>query len=132
MPENGTGGMARRPIYWTIAGESRSATLTVDPDDGGEALAVFSFQEEADLFLRFQGARGDWRVRETTAGEIVSVLRGSHASVERIVMDPLPQGICTRTGIAQLIRKKDDFSRLLAGTTGTAPGSLSAPSSLHR
>lgn len=125
--------MERRPSYWTITGEGfdHSDTLTFDPDGGGEALAVFGFREEADLFICCQGASEGWRVRETTAAEIISALRGSHASVERIVVDPLPRSICDGTGIVQLLKSRAAFIRLLIETTGAAKGPLPALASLR-
>jgi hypothetical protein len=56
---------------------------------GEEALPVFSFGDEAGMFLEL-GASGCWRVRETSAGELTSVLSGPCASVGRVVLDPLP------------------------------------------
>ena len=54
-----------------------------------EALPVFSFEDEARMFLEL-GAPGGWRVRETTAGELTSVLCGICANVDRVVLDPVP------------------------------------------
>jgi hypothetical protein len=56
---------------------------------GREALPVFSFEDEAKMFLEL-GASGGWRVRETTAGELTSVLSGPCAKVDRVVLDPVP------------------------------------------
>jgi hypothetical protein len=33
---------------------------------------------------------GDWRSRQTAAGELVSILMGPCASVKRVALDPLP------------------------------------------
>ena len=55
---------------------------------GREALPVFSFEDEARMFLEL-GASGGWRVRETTAGELTSVLCGICANVDRVVLDPI-------------------------------------------
>ena len=57
---------------------------------GAEAVAVFGFEEEARMFLELGTSGGGWRVRETTAGELVSVLLGPCSSVDRVVLDPLP------------------------------------------
>jgi hypothetical protein len=69
--------------------------LTVDPDgDGGGSLPVFSFKEEARTFLGLsendqEGGRR-WRIRETTAGELVSVLLAPCSDVRQLALDPLP------------------------------------------
>ena len=55
---------------------------------GREALPVFSFEDEAKMFLEL-GAPGGWRVRETTAGELTSALCGICANVDRVVLDPI-------------------------------------------
>ncbi len=56
---------------------------------GEEALPVFSFEDEASMFLEL-GTSGCWQVKETTAGELTSILFGPCAGVGRVVLDPLP------------------------------------------
>ncbi len=55
-------------------------------------LAVFGFEEEAEMFLRLGGREGDgWRAREIGVGELVSVLDGpSCADVGSVALDPVP------------------------------------------
>jgi hypothetical protein len=63
--------------------------LTIDA--GGETvLPVFSFQEEVELFLHLQAKGADWWPRETTTGELVSLLLGLCARVDKVALDPLP------------------------------------------
>ena len=57
---------------------------------GEEALPVFSFEDEAKMFLEFDALDGGWRVRVTAAGELVSVLFGPCAGVNWVALDPLP------------------------------------------
>jgi hypothetical protein len=64
--------------------------LTTNLARGGEALPVFSFEEEANMFLRLGALGDDWRARETAGGELVSVLCGPCAGVDRVVLDPVP------------------------------------------
>jgi hypothetical protein len=54
-------------------------------------LPVFSFEEEAKLFLRLGSYDGHWRARESCAGELVSVLYGPCADVKSVALDPLPE-----------------------------------------
>ncbi len=79
--------------YWMIANRrfGKIGVLTEDPDGGGEGLPVFRFQEEAEMFLWFRGLGGGWEVRETTAGDLVSLLYGPCAHVRRVVFDPQPR-----------------------------------------
>ena len=88
-------GLARRPLWIiTCYRNNRMEVLTVDPDgDDGGSLPVFSFKEEAQTYLSLsendqEGRR--WRIRETTAGELVSVLRAPCADVGQVMLDPLP------------------------------------------
>jgi hypothetical protein len=66
--------------------------LTVDPDGDGGYLPVFSFEEEAETFLRLSGDDGKsgWWSREATSGELVSVLLAPCAEVKQVALDPLP------------------------------------------
>jgi hypothetical protein len=64
--------------------------LTSNLDRGGEALPVFSSEEEADTFLWLGALGDDWRARETGGGELVSALFGPCAGVDRVVLDPIP------------------------------------------
>jgi hypothetical protein len=63
--------------------------LRINLASGEEALPVFSFEDEARMFLEL-GASDGWRVRETAAGELTSVLFGPCAGVRRVALDPLP------------------------------------------
>ena len=62
---------------------------------GAEALAVFGFEEEAEMYLRLRGLEVGWWVRETTRGELVSILYGPCAHVGRVTLDPPPE-VCRR------------------------------------
>lgn len=77
--------------YWLIVRQDvgRMKVLTIDLPSGEEALPVFSFEDEAKMFLEF-GAFDCWRVGETTAGELTSILFGPCVGVPRVALDPLP------------------------------------------
>ena len=96
--------------YWLIARNenSRLEVLATDLTGGEKALPVFSHEEEAEMFLRLWGVGFDgWQVRESTAGELISVLYGPCAGVERVVLDPLPEMIVERTvGLVSLSRER--------------------------
>jgi hypothetical protein len=82
--------------YWVIAqvakdGLGKLELLTVDLDGTGEALPVFSFEEEAEMFLWSQRTEEGREVRETTPGQLVSILYGPCADVGRVMLDPLPE-----------------------------------------
>ena len=82
--------------FWIIAkdakdGFGRPDPLTVDLDGTEQALPVFSFEEEAEMFLWLQRTEDGWEVRETTPGQLVSILYGPCADVGRVMLDPLPE-----------------------------------------
>lgn len=56
--------------------------------DGRSMLPVFSFKEEATLFLRL-GVQGGWLVRRVEAGELVSLLYGPCRGIELVALDPV-------------------------------------------
>lgn len=103
--------MPRPPsrAYWLIAkneGRGTTEVLTL-ASDGKEVLPIFSFEEEAEMFLRLGDAGDEWRVRESRAEELVSVLHGPCADVMEVALDPLPQMLTERTvGLVSLLRER--------------------------
>ena len=56
--------------------------------DGRRVLPVFSFEEEAVLYLCL-GGQGSWQVRRTGPGELVSLLYGPCREVQLVALDPM-------------------------------------------
>lgn len=56
----------------------------------GRSLPVFSFREEAELFLTLGGLGGGWRAVESGAGDILALIFGPGADVKSVVLDPIP------------------------------------------
>jgi hypothetical protein len=113
------GGVPRRAgtqSYWVIAkdGFGQLDLLTVDLDGAGEALPVFSFEEEAEMFLWLQTTEDGREVRETTPGQLVSILYGPCAHVGRVILDPLPE-IGVRMQISLLGMDRNDFVESVMG-----------------
>src|SRR5215207_5901156 len=76
---------------WMVAreGEGRLEPLCVRAGLS-KVLPVFSFEEEAQMFLHLGGyEQSGWRARESCAGELVSVLMGPCLEVEGVALDPL-------------------------------------------
>jgi hypothetical protein len=103
-------GRAPGSAYWLIARNEngRLKVLTSDLAGGEETLPVFSHEEEAEMFLKLREVGFDgWRARESTAGELISVLYGPCASVELAALDPLPKMFAQRTlGLVSLSRER--------------------------
>jgi hypothetical protein len=98
--------------------------LTISHDKNGEALPVFSFEEEAEMFLQLETLGTCWRTRETLPGELVSLLRGPCAEVTSVALDPLP--VVDGEVVADLTgRGRDRFVRSLVD--GHGPGRKPVP-----
>jgi hypothetical protein len=84
---------ARRP-HWLITkyDHTKMNALTVWLGGDSEALAIFGFEEEAEMFLHLRRAALEegWGVRQTSVGELVSVLYGPCSNAKKVVLDPLP------------------------------------------
>jgi hypothetical protein len=88
-PPRGSPGNKTR---WLIArdGDGRLEPLCVWAG-AARVLPVFSFEEEAEMFLRLGGYDGGCLTRESSAGELVSVLCGPCKDVKGVALDPLPE-----------------------------------------
>ena len=84
------GTAVRRSSYWLLAKRrcGRLEVLTTGLADGRRVLPVFSFEEEAVLYLCL-GGQGSWQVRRTGPGELVSLLYGPCREVELVALDPM-------------------------------------------
>jgi hypothetical protein len=71
-------------------------------------LPVFSFEEEAEMFLRLGNYDGgSWRARESSAGELISVLCGPCKDVRGVALDPLPEMLKDGTvGLVEVGRER--------------------------
>lgn len=82
-------------VYWLIenTGAGRSEVFTVCIDAERTALPVFSFPEEAEMFLKLDGLeQGGWLAVESTAEDLLARLAEYHrAGIELVALDPLPE-----------------------------------------
>jgi hypothetical protein len=80
------------PLRYLIARRknNRLELLTLAAKSCGETLPVFGTEQAARDFLRRGGFGGDWRVRESSNGELVSLLVGHLARVDHVALDPPP------------------------------------------
>ena len=96
--------------YWLVARNEngRLEVLATGLAGAEEAVPIFSHEEEAEMFLRLWEVGFDgWQVRESSTGELISVLSGPCASVERVALDPLPEMLVERTvGLVSLSRER--------------------------
>lgn len=89
--------MPQHTSYWLIVGDGRHGmeVLTTRLPDGRRALPVFTFEEEARMFLCLrgdrEGSREGLRVRRSAPGELLSVLYTLAGEVECVTLDPIPE-----------------------------------------
>jgi len=76
-------------------------------------LPVFASAGAARDFLQCGGAGGDWQVRESTAGELISLMIGHLSHVDRIFLDPV-FGVFVG-GAEPRIASKQEFVAVLMG-----------------
>ena len=94
--------------YWLIAEKRNNwlEVLTIRTDHDQETLPVFSSEEEAKIILQLGGVTGGWRVRESSAEELVSVLSGPCAGVKKVALDPSPEMVVEgAVGLVSLLRE---------------------------
>ena len=108
---------AGRP-HWLVIKHipSRMEVFTTHLCGGPKALVVFSYEGGAEMFLdlRLKASKDRWRVRQTSVGELVSVLYGPCSDTKKVVLDPLPEiGREELTGLLGMHRA--EFLRFLLG-----------------
>jgi len=108
----------RRPAskWWLLAKDGDfGAWKLVAVCDGEKALPVYSGEAEAEMFAWLGGAFEDgWRVRQTSAGELVSILCGPCAGVGRVALDPSPWMAAEEIRLLSVSRKRF-VSRIVGG-----------------
>ena len=106
------------PTRWLIAREDngRLDPLCIESSEA-RVLPVFSYEEEAEMFLRLGGYACDdgWRARETSADELVCVLSGPCADARGVALDLLPGMLEDGTVGLVWVGRRRFLSRLSAG-----------------
>lgn len=112
--KTGTKNVAQRP-YWVISSHKGGYIETLTTRFGGvEVLPLFSFEEEADLFLSLGVFEEGWKVRRSGAGEILSLLHGPCSGVSGVALDPVPE--INGNPILKLVTvRKEDFEAEILG-----------------
>ena len=106
---------AARRSFWLIATRAHDWIEVLTIDAGGKTvLPVFTFQEEGEFFLGLEATEADWWLRETSTGELVSLLLGLCAGVDKVALDPLP-GPGERELLELVSTGRRHFSRHLMG-----------------
>ena len=105
---SGEAASRERTLRYLIARRenSRLELLTLAATSHGEALPVFGTERAARDFLRRGGYGGGWWVRESTTGELVSLLMGHLADVDRVALDPNPGFSAPEAGVPGTSKKE--------------------------
>src|SRR5919202_2884047 len=104
--------------YWLVAKYCirEMQVLTLHLDSGEEVLPVFTSSGATETFLRYlprcfsqwQGVGEGWYVRESTTGELISLLFGPCRSVDHIALNLRPEtGSAEELSTAVLMPRKD-------------------------
>lgn len=83
-------GARRGSPYWLIVrggSSSLEGFYTIGLSDGERALPIFSFEDEAELFL--YSCEEGWEIREVPAKDLISLLVGRGRGVGRVALDPV-------------------------------------------
>lgn len=115
----------RSPAYWLLvrsetgdgredlSSTGRTQAHTIEIEGSEEALALFSFEEEARMFVWCGTAGAGWRPRKTLPEELLQILAGSHSTTGFVALDPLPDP--SFMGVASLVSlSRERFVDLLA------------------
>ena len=106
---------AARRSFWLIATRAHSLREVLTIDASSETvLPIFSLQEEGEYFLGLEATEANWCIRETTTGELVSLLLGLCSRVDKVALDPLP-GLGEREIVELVSMSRRHFVRQLLG-----------------
>jgi len=103
--------------FWVVLeGGTRLSPLTVLLPEGKEAMALFSGEEEARMFCHFRQEEGASAntVRQTTAGEVISLLYCPWCATKHVALDPFPEILANRL-LGLLTLDRAGFARRFAG-----------------
>lgn len=115
----------RQRFYWLIVSDEDgwAEALTTRLSDGTQTLPVFSFREEAEMFLCLRGLKGSWRIREARSEKLLSILRTTLQDIELVALDPIPE----ISGSAMFELLSLDRGTFMKGLARGANGSTSEP-----
>jgi hypothetical protein len=106
--------------FWMVLEDSpRALPFMVFLSDGKEALALFSGEEEARMFCHFCEEGASTNLRQTTTGEVISLLYCPWCAAKHVALDPFPEILGERL-LGLLTLDREDFARRFAGL-GTDP-----------
>jgi hypothetical protein len=101
--------------FWMVLeGSPQALPLTVFLPDGKEALALFSGEEEAMMFCHFCQEGASANLRQTTTGEVISLLYCPWCAAKHVALDPFPEILGSRL-LELLTLDREEFALRFAG-----------------
>jgi hypothetical protein len=120
------GSLMRSP-WWLIA-KGATDHIEVFTLDGGSLLPVFSGEDEAEMYLWFEGAFEDgWEVRRTSPEELMSVLYGPCSDAGAVALDPSPEIIDGPSAWFVSLNRRRFLGWMVSGRNSSHEGSVSEP-----
>jgi len=102
--------------FWVVLeGSTRRLPLAVFVSDGTRAMALFSGEEEARMFCHFCKEGVSSNIRQTTAGEVISLLYCPWCAAKHVALDPFPEILGDRLLLGLLTLDRADFAWRFAG-----------------
>src|SRR5829696_3281785 len=113
--------------FWMVLeGSPQALPLMVFLADGTtEAIALFSGEEEAKMFCHFCEEGASAKIRQTTAGEVLSLLYCPWCAAKHVALDSFSEILGERL-LGLLTLDREDFARCFADG-GSDPVALRAP-----
>jgi hypothetical protein len=109
----------RIDTFWVVLIEESGLPLLplrVGLPGGREALALFSGEDEARMFCSLREAtEGDPHLRETSVGEVISLLYCPLMAARHVALDPLPGILGSRLLLGLITLDRERFARSFAG-----------------
>lgn len=103
--------------FWLVF-ERPGRPVTLRLSGVGETLPVFSFAEEAELFLRLTAELDGPRIENVAAKELLSLVSDPRLDVRRIALDPPGENVALaclvsvgREAFLRFLRRKVDAAR---------------------
>ena len=111
-----TSRLCTHSAWWLLTRYKDSQTEALTLTYGGaEMLPVFSFREEAEMYLLSEKSGEDWQARGIGAGELVAVLSGPCPSVQSVALDPLPSMLADEVAELVSLDRERFVSRVVRG-----------------
>lgn len=76
---------------WLIVRDEGGSPQILTLGDEEKTLPVFSYEEEALLFLRLSGLGDDWHVGGHEIPDLVSILADTCVEARHVALDPIPE-----------------------------------------